>query len=467
MCKQQSLKQFCHETLIEFLPFQDKAIVLELLISELNKCCEVRDIKCIYNKIGIFENISDSLSTDRYDALIDWFRTSFFVSTERDIFTDSNQDHFLYLPLFILGQTFAIIRVELVSKEKLIIDHKRQLDEISYFVSVMLDRIDYLEQLSKSNKELNVLNKGLKKANKQLNKDLHKAIEHYQNQLNLAEGLTQTYCQNLISKEIAHEVKNPLSIILFDLELIKESICQIDIDWDLITIIETFYNLKSGEIKRDFNKENGIEDIDLLKYQSYPSLYNYLIMMRNTNKVNHYMSDVRKNISNVSSMLDVIMKYGVTNSYNPQIIDFREVLDDVLSLFQIKIQLKDIKLSINGEKGKTFIMIEKTRIYQVLINIIKNSIESIELSPKRELNFTLKKKNKHCELCVIDSGEGFQPYSINNILFKSTKNGHFGLGILISQEILKKYQGTLTYKKMKNEMHTYLEFPTSTDVLVK
>ena len=32
------------------------------------------------------------------------------------------------------------------------------------------------------------------------------------------------------SKEIAHEVKNPLSIILFDLELIKESICQIDID---------------------------------------------------------------------------------------------------------------------------------------------------------------------------------------------------------------------------------------------
>ena len=98
-----------------------------------------------------------------------------------------------------------------------------------------------------------------------------------------------------------------------------------------------------------------------------------------------------------------------------------------------------------------FIFVNKIRIQQVILNILKNSIEAIGDDGKIKL-YT-KVTDNNIKIYIGDNGVGMDKDEldrINEAFFTTKKNGT-GLGIYLSNEIIKLHSGSMKYSSIKNE----------------
>ena len=112
---------------------------------------------------------------------------------------------------------------------------------------------------------------------------------------------------------------------------------------------------------------------------------------------------------------------------------------------------KKIKLKVNLIDDEVYIKGDYNRLSQVLINIVKNSIEAINKE-----NGVIKIKNyinkKYIIIVIEDNGYGISKKNLKKIKepFYTTKNRGTGLGVSLSDEIIKAHGGTLTYVSKEN-----------------
>ena len=89
------------------------------------------------------------------------------------------------------------------------------------------------------------------------------------------------------------------------------------------------------------------------------------------------------------------------------------------------------------------------QIQQVLINLIRNAIEAMEETEKRELVIsTASGKENMLEICVADTGPGIAP-EISAQLFQpfiTTKRQGMGVGLSISRTIVEAHGGSIAAK---------------------
>ncbi len=105
---------------------------------------------------------------------------------------------------------------------------------------------------------------------------------------------------------------------------------------------------------------------------------------------------------------------------------------------------KGIKMRINTPKSeKSQIGIDIPLMEQVMINIVKNSIESIADRPDGLVEIIIEGSNR---LVVTDNGAGIAPSSAGNIFtpFFSTKPYGQGLGLMFVAEILRRHGATFS-----------------------
>ena len=77
--------------------------------------------------------------------------------------------------------------------------------------------------------------------------------------------------------------------------------------------------------------------------------------------------------------------------------------------------------------------------------MLKNSLESIEEKGKIEISTNIYKK--YIDIMVEDNGNGMDNDVLENIkeMFYTTKNNGTGLGVSLSNEIVKAHKGELIY----------------------
>lgn len=93
------------------------------------------------------------------------------------------------------------------------------------------------------------------------------------------------------------------------------------------------------------------------------------------------------------------------------------------------------------------------RLKQVLINIIKNSIEALKDIEDPKIVVTYKLKCDYLYLYIEDNGVGMSKEILSKIKepFFTTKGTGTGLGITISNEIIKAHQGIIRYSSKENQ----------------
>jgi len=101
--------------------------------------------------------------------------------------------------------------------------------------------------------------------------------------------------------------------------------------------------------------------------------------------------------------------------------------------------------------------IDEEEMVFVLDNLIDNGIRAMEGSPRRELRFEWQEAADLVHLSVVDTGHGIDPESWDRIMAPghSQRKGR-GLGLPASQEILRKYGGSLSVKQSRTDEGTVM-----------
>jgi len=128
-----------------------------------------------------------------------------------------------------------------------------------------------------------------------------------------------------------------------------------------------------------------------------------------------------------------------------------ELVVELRSLFTKELQREEISLTIHEPKDLMIVYADKSLTMQVLINLMKNAIESMSnLKENKSIDIFLEKLGPYINLSVGDTGSGISPEELEQIFipFYSTKKGGSGIGLSISQQIMQKQKGDISVQSV-------------------
>lgn len=159
----------------------------------------------------------------------------------------------------------------------------------------------------------------------------------------------------------------------------------------------------------------------------------------------------------INNVLDMSKIDAGKLSLETSFFNIRELFDDISSTFEKPIKEKGIALSFAIDKNVAeFIHTDRTRLYQVLVNLISNAIKFTEVGG---INVSFKKLPVESQLNTIsisikDSGIGIPADRISKVFdaFEQVQEDNFnlyggtGLGLTISQKLITLMNGKITVK---------------------
>ena len=122
-----------------------------------------------------------------------------------------------------------------------------------------------------------------------------------------------------------------------------------------------------------------------------------------------------------------------------------------------------ITIELKTETASCELYFDPYLIRQVLINLIKNAMESIQKAKRRrgrilvQLNKQSLNGRQYAQIAVTDNGGGIPPEKIRSIFqpFFSTKESSLGMGLSISQKIVQQHNGVLTVESKVGKGSTF------------
>ncbi len=220
-----------------------------------------------------------------------------------------------------------------------------------------------------------------------------------------------------LARKLAHEIKNPLTPIQLTIDRIKSK--YID------------------QIKTD-DQNNFEENLKIINNQ----------IKQIGNLVNEF--------SDFARMPKPIFKKN----------DLIKIINETIKLLS---QMdKNIKIELINEPNNIFFESDKEQLSRVFLNLIKNSIESIQQKALKSSNFDkkisieIKENSDNINIILIDSGIGFKLLNENikdilNPYFTTKKNGT-GLGLSIVNKIINDHNGSINFISIENGAKIEINF---------
>jgi nitrogen fixation/metabolism regulation signal transduction histidine kinase len=135
-------------------------------------------------------------------------------------------------------------------------------------------------------------------------------------------------------------------------------------------------------------------------------------------------------------------------------VKMKDLMLNVHTLMKEEVQQKDIRIDISVEPETIEVQIDEQMIEQVLINLVKNSVQALDGCKDGRLQIRgFYNKRGRPTIQVTDNGQGILPDVIDKIFipFFTTKRSGSGIGLSLSRQILRLHGGTITAKSTPNE----------------
>ncbi len=152
-------------------------------------------------------------------------------------------------------------------------------------------------------------------------------------------------------------------------------------------------------------------------------------------------------ISYVSDIITLQQRYAPKEVEIKEEVDLKALLEDALRMNRSAFEKRDIIVRKEFGEGLPRVLIDKSRLVQVLVNLIKNSYEAIDEAGEGERAITVKTFSKDGDLHVeiTDTGMGIEPESMNTIFeFGKSYKGSSGVGLYYCRMFVEANRGALT-----------------------
>ncbi len=210
-----------------------------------------------------------------------------------------------------------------------------------------------------------------------------------------------------VARKLAHEIKNPLTPIQLTIDRIKNK----------------YDNSIDAKEKENFN---------------------------------NYLQTIIKQIKQIENLVNEFSDFARMPKPVFQKNDICQIINSSVSL--LKEIDKNILIKFNFVKSKLLVKCDNEQISRVFLNLIKNSIESIQEKSKKNPNFAkiidieITTNNDYINIKITDNGIGFSSDNIKNIVkpYFTTKPKGSGLGLSIVSKIINDHNGSIEFKSNKN-----------------
>ena len=257
-----------------------------------------------------------------------------------------------------------------------------------------------------------------------------------------------------ISNIIFVEIYIIISGIIY---IILSSNINIIVGYVLITNIICYLNYLAGNILRthmNYKELQKEKQIRMSLFKITHEIKNpiavckgYLDMLNvdNTNQVKKYIPIIK---SEVERLLSILQDYLLINKTNLDldVMDFNLLIEETVQKIEPLLKEKNIDINTELIEDEVFINGDYNRLSQVLINILKNSIEAIDCNMgKIDLKTNL--KNNKYYIKIEDNGCGMTNDVIKKMKdpFYTTKLRGSGLGVSLIYEIVEAHGGKVEY----------------------
>lgn len=151
-----------------------------------------------------------------------------------------------------------------------------------------------------------------------------------------------------------------------------------------------------------------------------------------------------------SGLMDFVETYrSLTRVPEPNFgeLRMRDLLKDVVTLMNTEVALEGFSLSYSQEPESIQLHVDEQMIQQVLINLIKNSLQGLQGNSGGEIRLRgfYNKRGRPC-IQVSDNGKGILPDVIDKVFipFFTTRQRGSGIGLSLSRQILRLHGGSIT-----------------------
>jgi PAS domain S-box-containing protein len=278
--------------------------------------------------------------------------------------------------------------------------------------------------LRKQAKDLKVLNKQLKEQKEQ---ELEKA---------LAQGKFE------IASEVLHDIGNAMVGLGAHINRISRAVEQNNLD----NIKKLSLFLKGHETEMSTvigtGKAGALVQLTegIAKSQS-----------DNQDETRGSLSELSNIIAHIQDILNIQRQLvrGHSGGHERKPVNLVNIIDECRSMLFASFDKKGINFKINIKPGSYIIKGDHTKLMQVILNILKNSIEAINLdATEKNVDIEMQMAGDIIELVVADNGHGFDGETGSRFFERgfTTKKSGTGLGLYNCRAIVESHAGSFQIK---------------------
>lgn len=153
--------------------------------------------------------------------------------------------------------------------------------------------------------------------------------------------------------------------------------------------------------------------------------------------------------SEINKTLNLLQDFSACKKIKiePEIIDISLLIEDITDNFKLMFDQQNINLKVDLIDEEIYINGDYNRLNQVLLNIIKNSMEAIDKNKKSYIKISNEIIKNQLKIYIEDNGVGISEENLKKIKepFFTTKQNGTGLGVVLSEEIIVAHHGKIEY----------------------
>ena len=165
-----------------------------------------------------------------------------------------------------------------------------------------------------------------------------------------------------------------------------------------------------------------------------------------SDKIGGYMDKAVAQAGRAGEIIRGLREFAHKRETERSLEDVNTIVEEASNLALVGAADRNITSELILCPGLPVVLIDKVQIQQVVFNLVRNSVDALERSEKRELAIkTSRAGNDSVEVAVCDSGAGL-PAEVSERLFQrfvTTKPDGMGIGLSISHSIIDGHGGRL------------------------
>ncbi len=284
-------------------------------------------------------------------------------------------------------------------------------DDLVFLNIISSQAANSLENSILFEKNKTLINNLEEKVKEQIKSIQIKEIEKQKSE-EIATKASQQAAYATLTRGIAHEIRNPMAMILSGVELIQDN-------------------------------------------------------LSDTDKITEYTQTVKELILRLKTITSTMLRYGKPVSGERTLSDINQLIEDALIVSNAECKKRQISIEKNLESLPK-INLEPASISQVFLNLILNSIEAI--NKKGNISIQTNSENtenaSYIKITITDSGKGISRENITKIFnpFYSSKYGNTGLGLSIVLKIINEHNGKVNIESEEEKFTSVIiKLPVTKD----